>query len=74
MKPFIVVHAQKPPVFHIKKKIIWGAAKVLLLLDNIQSHVARDLPRSNMEVYLLPPDTTSKIQTMDAEIRSYTNV
>lgn len=74
MKPFIVVHAQKPTVFHLKKKIIWGAAKVLLLLDNIQSHVARDLPRSNMEVYLLPPDTTSKIQTMDAEIRSYTNV
>ena len=42
--------------------------KVLLLLDNAPSHVAHDLPLTNMEVYLLPLDTTSKIQLIDARI------
>ena len=42
--------------------------KVLLLLDNAPSHVVRDLPLTNVQVFLFPANTTSKIQPMDAGI------
>jgi hypothetical protein len=41
---------------------------VLLLLDNCTSHKLNNLMLQNVEVYFLPPNTTSKIQPMDAGI------
>lgn len=44
--------------------------KVALLLDNCSPHGSKDSlpPLDNVEVYFLPPNTTSKIQPMDAGI------
>ena len=41
---------------------------VLLLLDNCTSHKLDNLRFQNVKVYFLPPNTTSKIQPMDAGI------
>lgn len=41
---------------------------VLLLLDNCTSHKLDNLTLENVEVYFLPPNTTSKLQPMDAGI------
>jgi hypothetical protein len=40
----------------------------LLLLDNCPSHKIDGLVLSNVEIHFLPPNTTSKIQPMDAGI------
>ncbi|CAG8735048.1 1866_t:CDS:1, partial [Cetraspora pellucida] len=46
----------------------YGNEKVLLLLDNCKSHKIDGLTLSNVDVHFLPPNTTSKIQLMDAGI------
>ena len=45
-----------------------GGQRVLLLLDNCTSHKLQGLVLPHVEVYFLPPNTTSKIQSMDAGI------
>jgi hypothetical protein len=42
--------------------------KVLLLLDNAPSHIVDETELSSGEVHMLPPNTTSKLQPMDAGI------
>lgn len=42
--------------------------RVLLLLDNCPSHKIQNLNLPHVEIYFLPPNTTSKIQPMDAGI------
>ena len=42
--------------------------RVLLLLDNCLSHNLQGLTLSHVEVYFLPPNTTSKLQPMDAGV------
>jgi hypothetical protein len=42
--------------------------RVLLLLDNCTSHKIGNLVLENVEVYFLPPNTTSKLQPMDSGI------
>ncbi|CAB5349997.1 unnamed protein product [Rhizophagus irregularis] len=42
--------------------------RVLLLLDNCTSHKINNLVLENVEVYFLPPNTTSKLQPMDSGI------
>ena len=42
--------------------------RVLLLLDNCPSHKVEGLNLQHVDVYFLPPNTTSKIQPMDAGI------
>jgi DDE superfamily endonuclease/Tc5 transposase DNA-binding domain len=42
--------------------------KVLLLIDNAPSHIWENLRLSNVEVVALPPNTTSKLQPLDAGI------
>jgi transposase len=46
----------------------YGDQRVLLLLDNCPSHKIDGLVLSNVDVHFLPPNTTSKIQPMDAGI------
>ena len=41
---------------------------VLLLLDNCTSYKLENLTLENVEVYFLPPNTTSKLQPMDSGI------
>ncbi len=41
---------------------------VLLLLNNYTSHKLENLILENVEVYFLPPNKTSKIQSIDSEI------
>jgi len=45
-----------------------GGERVLLLLDNCSSHKTENLTLSYVDVYFLPPNTTSKLQPMDAGI------
>jgi hypothetical protein len=45
-----------------------GGERVLLLLDNCSSHKIENLTLSYVDVYFLPPNTTSKLQPMDAGI------
>jgi len=42
--------------------------RVLLLLDNCPSHKVEGMVLQNVDVHFLPPNTTSKIQPMDAGI------
>ena len=42
--------------------------KVLLLLDNAPTHGVKNLTLSNVNVLFLPPNTTSRIQPLDAGI------
>jgi len=42
--------------------------KILLLIDNAPSHVWDGLELSNIEILCLPPNTTSKLQPLDAGI------
>ena len=42
--------------------------RVLLLLDNCLSHKLEGLNLQHVEICFLPPNTTSKIQSMDARI------
>jgi transposase len=46
----------------------YGSEHVLLILDNCPSHKINGLALSNVDVHFLPPNTTSKIQPMDAGI------
>ena len=46
----------------------YGNQQVLLLLDNCPSHKTDGMVLSNTDVHFLPPNTTSKIQPMDAGI------
>jgi hypothetical protein len=46
----------------------YGNEHVLLILDNCPSHKINGLVLSNVDVHFLPPNTTSKIQPMDAGI------
>ncbi|GES82028.1 CENP-B homolog protein 2-like [Rhizophagus clarus] len=46
----------------------YGGQRVLLLLDNCSSHKLQGLVLPHVEVYFLPPNTTSKIQLMDSGI------
>ncbi|CAB5387168.1 unnamed protein product [Rhizophagus irregularis] len=45
-----------------------GGQRVLLLFDNCTSHKLEGLTLSHVDVYFLPPNTTSKIQLMDSGI------
>lgn len=45
-----------------------GGQRVLLFLDNCTSHKLEGLALSHVDVHYLPPNTTSKIQPMDAGI------
>ena len=45
-----------------------GGQPALLILDNCPSHVAEGVSLSNTEILFLPPNTTAKIQPMDAGI------
>ena len=45
-----------------------GGQRVLLLLDNCSSHKLNGLDLQHVDVHFLPPNTTSKIQPMDAGI------
>jgi len=45
-----------------------GGQHVLLLLDNCTSHKVENLALPHVEIHFLPPNTTSKIQPMDAGI------
>jgi DDE superfamily endonuclease/Tc5 transposase DNA-binding domain len=42
--------------------------KVLLLIDNAPSHIWNDADFPNIEIVALPPNTTSKLQPLDAGI------
>src|SRR5437762_2338611 len=42
--------------------------KILLLIDNAPSHIWKELELSNLEIISLPPNTTSKLQPLDAGI------
>ena len=44
--------------------------KVLLIIDNAQSHIYEHLTLAFLEVHQLPPNTTSKLQPLDAGIIS----
>jgi len=46
----------------------YGGQRVLLLFDNCSSHKLENLTLSYINVYFLPPNTTSKLQPMDAGI------
>ena len=46
----------------------YGGQRVLLLLDNCSSHKLDNLVLSCVDVYFLPPNTTSKLQPLDAGI------
>ena len=46
----------------------YGGQRVLLLLDNCSSHKIENIVLSYVDVYFLPPNTTSKLQPMDAGI------
>ena len=46
--------------------------KVLLIIDNAQSHIYNHLTLAFLEVHPLPPNTTSKLQPLDAGIISST--
>jgi hypothetical protein len=41
---------------------------ILLFMDNAPSHIAKGLDLVHVELFMLPPNTTSKIQPMDAGI------
>jgi hypothetical protein len=43
--------------------------RVLLLLDNYSSHKLNGLTLRYTDVHFLPPNTTSKIQPMDARVK-----
>src|SRR5437588_530076 len=42
--------------------------KVLLIIDNAPSHIWENLQLPNLEIITLPPNTTSKLQPLDAGI------
>lgn len=42
--------------------------KILLLIDNAPSHIWKNTDYSNLEIIALPPNTTSKLQPLDAGI------
>jgi hypothetical protein len=46
----------------------YNGHRVLLFLDNCPSHKIDGLTLSHVDVYFLPPNTTSKLQPMDAGI------
>ena len=45
-----------------------GGQHVLLLLDNCPSYNAQGVTLSHVDIHFLPPNTTSKIQPMDAGV------
>lgn len=45
-----------------------GEQPILLLLDNCPSHKIENLNLGHIEVYFFPPETTSRIQPMDAGV------
>src|SRR2546423_14531105 len=42
--------------------------KILLLIDNAPSHIWKHTDYPNLEIMALPPNTTSKLQPLDAGI------
>ena len=54
--------------FDIEISKLHGGQPVLLILDNCPSHVVEGVSLSNIEIHFLPPNTTAKIQLMDAGI------
>ena len=42
--------------------------RVILVIDNARSHICENLQLSNVKVISLPPNTTSKLQPLDAGI------
>lgn len=60
----IMLRTQKTKYYTLIKR------KILLLIDNAPSHILGDLVLSNVTVHFLPPNTTSKIQPLDAGIIS----
>jgi hypothetical protein len=55
-------------VLRMESKMHTAGRRVLLLLDNAPSHVAAGLELTNIQIAMLPPNATSKIQPMDAGI------
>src|SRR5208282_2197717 len=47
--------------FHVKRR-------VLLIIDNAPSHIWKTEEFSNLDIITLPPNTTSKLQPLDAGI------
>lgn len=45
-----------------------GEQPILLLLDNCLSHKIENLNLDHIEIYFFPPETTSRIQLMDAGV------
>ena len=54
--------------FDYQVGVKYNKQHVLLLLDNCTSHKINNLTLENVEVYFLPPNTTSKLQPMDSGI------
>jgi hypothetical protein len=54
--------------FDHKVAIKHNGQRVLLLLDNCGSHKIEGLNLSHVDIHFLPPNTTSRIQPMDAGI------
>ncbi|KAI9310380.1 hypothetical protein BX666DRAFT_2033110 [Dichotomocladium elegans] len=52
--------------YHLHPMI--GGEKALLLMDNGPSHTKLDLKLKNIEIYMLPPNTTAHYQLLDADI------
>ena len=56
---------------YLRRFSIHVKRKVLLLIDNAPSHICDDATKfPNIEILPLPPNTTSKLQPMDARIIS----
>ena len=45
-----------------------AARNILLLLDNASSHKVEEVILTNVRILMLPPNTTSELQPMDAGI------
>ncbi len=51
----------------LNKKLLWGNGKILLALENASVYNI-SLAYSNIELFYLPPNTTSKVQALDQGI------
>lgn len=55
-------------ILNFEKTMSQQGRKVLLLLDNAPTHIVTNLTLNHVVVMFLPPNTTSRIQPMDAGI------